>query len=154
MSIKIPLSQGKFSIIDDADEAFVNLFKWSFTSVGRGYAVRRVLKPDGRATHQLLHRYLLDPSTGFEVDHIDGDSLNNCRANLRVCTHKQNRANTRKHKDNTSGFKGVCWSKAAQKWSAKLRNKHLGLFGTKEEAALAYDQAAIRECGEFAHTNF
>jgi hypothetical protein len=153
MSTLIPLSQNRFSVVDDEDAPTVLAHKWTFLNTGRGYAVRRSHTPDGHPTMELLHRVLLDAAKGVEVDHIDGDSLNNQRANLRICSHQENRSNTRKHKDNTSGFKGVSWSKAAKKWTARLCNKHLGVFLTKEDAARAYNTTASERFGKFACLN-
>lgn len=92
-----------------------------------------------------------------DVDHIDGNPSNNAITNLRVCSHAQNQRNMRKHKDNTSGFKGVYWSKQCEKWMAKIvvggKQKHLGLFVDKQKAAQAYDKAAAKIHGEFAKLN-
>jgi hypothetical protein len=100
-----------------------------------------------------------DPTV--EVDHRDGNGLNNRRrSNLRVCSHSQNGANQKKHKNNTSGFKGVVLYKdnRSRPWCARIkvegRHIYLGYFATPDEAAKAYDAAAIRLHGEFARTNF
>lgn len=92
-----------------------------------------------------------------EVDHRDGNPLNNRQDNLRECTHAQNQKNVPRPSHNTSGFKGVYWCKQSQKWRARIaidgKCKHLGLFITAEEAGAAYDAAAVANHGEYARTN-
>lgn len=91
------------------------------------------------------------------IDHIDGDKANNRIENLRECTRSQNQQNTGLLSNNSSGFKGVSWSKRLKKWFVQLRingeSIHLGFFNNKIEAAEAYDRAAIDNYGEFAKTN-
>ena len=88
------------------------------------------------------------------VDHIDGDSLNNKWNNLRLATHHQNSCNQKKRRDNTSGYKGVCWNENAGKWKARITRQgkelHLGYFSSKEEAYDAYCKAANQQHKEFA----
>jgi len=106
----------------------------------------------------LLHRLLAqafipNPENKPFVDHIDGDPLNNSLSNLRWCTYTENGRNRKKHRNNTSGYKGVYFNKAAGKWRARIKingkNKSLGYFHTKEEAAAAYEAAAKEAFGEF-----
>lgn len=91
---------------------------------------------------------------GMQIDHIDGDKLNNRIENLRLATHSQNQHNRGAYSSNTSGMKGVYWHKSHEKWSSAIRIdgalKHLGLFDTKELAHIAYCEAAKRLHGEFA----
>lgn len=90
------------------------------------------------------------------VDHIDRDTLNNRRGNLRQCTAAQNIANGGKRRHNSSGYRGVVWYKG--KWVAQIGHRrkllYLGRFSTPEEAAIAYDAAARQLYGEFAGLNF
>ncbi|MGE1562170.1 HNH endonuclease [Pantoea septica] len=92
------------------------------------------------------------------VDHIDGDKKNNRIENLRLCTHNQNQHNQGIRATNTSGYKGVSFMKAINKWHAQIccnsKVMHLGSYENKEDAAHAYDQAAMKFHGEFAWTNF
>jgi len=93
------------------------------------------------------------------VDHINGNGLDNRRSNLRAATCTQNHANNRKSaKKFSSIYKGVCWHKAARKWTAQSKDRriktHLGCFITEQEAAMAYDVAAKAQWGEFARLNF
>jgi hypothetical protein len=86
------------------------------------------------------------------------NGLDNRRSNLRPATPSQNSGNARRPSDNTSGFKGVTFYGRTGRWRAyiggHLRQRHLGYFRTAEEAARAYDEAAIDTWGEFAHLNF
>ena len=103
-------------------------------------------------------------SFGVKVDHVDGDSLNNLRTNLRIATNAQNMHNRKVSKNNKIGFKGVyekghCLTGAPTgRYAATLRvdgrTEHVGYFGSPEEAARAYDRRAIEVRGEFARTNF
>ena len=102
--------------------------------------------------HRLAWLYVHGEWPQHQIDHIDGDKLNNLIANLRLATNSQNGANRGAPADNTSGYKGV--SRAKQRWraviSVKGRYRHLGTFGTAEEAYAAYCKAARELHGEFA----
>lgn len=104
-----------------------------------------------------MHRVLLGAPAGVDVDHIDGNRLNNTIGNLRLCERRQNLMNSRKRTATTSKFKGVYWLAANRKWRAKInvegKSKHLGCFAAEEDAARAYDQAALIYFGEFARIN-
>lgn len=158
MTAPVVLSSGLLALVDEADYARVMAAgPWHATPPrgGRIYAQRGVRRADGRRTTQKLHTFL----TGWtQVDHRNGNGLDNQRANLREATRTQNNANARRRKDNTSGFKGVTLDARIGRWSARIHvNKQcrsLGYFATAEEAALAYDIAAFEAFGEFARPNF
>lgn len=151
--LTVKLSRGQVAIIDPDDASLILPHRWTFLNAGRGYAMRSYTQ-DGKKIYQLMHRLIVAAPFELEVDHKNGDSLDNRRVNLRICTHKNNRGNTRKHKDNTSGFKGVSWHKGAQKWSAQVKSIYLGLFDNCLAAARAYDEAAKQVFGPYANLNF
>jgi len=126
----------------------------------KNYASRNPVKNDDdsidrrKVIHmhrEVARRMGLDLSN--EIDHINGDKLDNRRENLRSATRSQNKMNSGKPKNNTSGYKGVCWYKRGNKWRAQIgingKLKHLGYFEDKEEAAKAYKKAAEKYHGEF-----
>lgn len=104
-----------------------------------------------------MHRYLMGDPTGLEVDHINLDTLDNRRSNLRVATRSQNAANRRRQSNNSSGYKGVSWNKERKKWHAYIcvGRKHitLGRFNSIVQAARAYNDAALTFFGEYAKLN-
>lgn len=140
-----------YVVIDRDDASIARRYRWNAVRIsGRYYAI---------SGDRLLHRLIMEPiPDGMEVDHIDGDSLNNRRSNLRIVSHAQNNMNKVLQSNNTSGFKGVSWNRNAGKWSASIkkrnRKRHIGLFASREEAARAYDDAARELHGEFARLNF
>ena len=156
---EIQLTKGKVALVDDADFEWLNQWKWTANEVGRRYyAIRRDWSfPKGKTI--LMHRLITGASKEFVVDHIDGNTLNNRRSNLRVCSNAQNLANSRTDwTTNKAGYKGVCWKKKERKYSAQITVNytaiHLGYFTDPIEAAKAYDKAARKHFGEFAKTNF
>ena len=151
---RIPLSQGKFAIVDDEDYQEMSKHQWILSN--KGYAIRKK-SWDGQRKTVGLHRELVQAPDGFEIDHINGDPLDNRKQNLRVCTRQDNCYNSGKRKDNTSGYKGVSWHVREKKWRAQIKqNKkrfYLGYYSVKEEAARAYDEAAQKLHGEYARPN-
>jgi hypothetical protein len=150
---KIPLSQGKFALVDDEDYETLAKFKWHYHSAG--YAARFGSRKHGHK-YYLMHRVILEPPQGFVTDHINHDKLDNRRANLRTATHAQNMFNTRISKNNTSGYKGVSFRESCGKWHAsasiKNKSKHIGFYQTPLEAHRAYCQFVEAHRGEFAST--
>lgn len=155
MTKKIELSQNKFALVDDEDYKQLSQWNWCAKECnGKFYAVRR--KPIA-GTLIRMHRQILDAPNSKEVDHINRNTLDNRKSNLRICTHKQNLRNQKVSSANTSGFKGVSWRKDIEKWSAyiKVNQKRiwLGVFEDKINAAEAYNNAALKYFGEFASLN-
>jgi hypothetical protein len=159
---KIPLTQGKFAIVDDEDYEWLMQWKWHARKVnGRFYACRRLSRRLGHA-YVHMHQEILRPPPGYECDHINRDPLDNRRANLRKATRRQNMRNRGKCRTSASRFKCVIWDAERGKWAShigvflngKRKLIHLGRFNTEEEAARAYDMAAIHYFGEFASLNF
>lgn len=156
---EILLPSGETVLIDDCDADLADL-KWRRVV---GYATHNIRKSDGMRTTELLHRVILARIEGRELargeftDHINGNRLDNRRANLRLATHKQNLCNQGIRTDNTSGFKGVTWHKQAGRWQSQIqhhrRNYFLGHFDDPIEAAIAYNDAALKYHGKFARLN-
>lgn len=153
MTKNIPLTQGQVAIVDDNDFVELSEYNWYFH---HGYAVRRGPRPIKKMIPMQVH--LMNPENGNVVDHINGNKLDNTKLNLRVCTVRQNHANTSIRSDNTSGYKGVSFDKFRNKFAASLscdgKCHHAGRYETAEEAARAYDDCAKRYFGEFAKLNF
>ena len=154
---EIPLTQGKTVLVDDEDFEYLNQWKWFYCKSRKtGYAKRASGKrPNKRQIS--MHRMIMQPNPGMEVDHIDHNGLNNQRCNLRNCTPTDNKRNGFKHRNNTSGYIGVTWEMRRQKWSANIqannKNIFLGRFDMAKDAACAYDAAAQKYYGDFAYTN-
>lgn len=144
------------TLVDDQDYDFLMQWKWFAKQDKSGvwYAARG-LRTGKSVKHVYMHRIISNAPDGMETDHVDHDGLHNWRGNLRVCTRAQNQQNTRCRSDNSSGYKGVHRHKGM--WEAKIRPQHqwycLGTFATPEDAARAYNVAAIRHFGEFAVLN-
>lgn len=160
----IPLTQGKLAQVDDEDYDDLMKFKWAVNNQrGYWYALTYF-----NGKYVSMHRLIMNPSKEMVVDHIDHDTLNNQKSNLRVCTKAQNNMNSKSQKNSrTSKYKGVCKKVARVKrsygywektyWYAFIsinsRVKSLGLYSTEREAALAYNEAARKHQGEFANLN-
>ena len=150
----IPLTKGKFAIVDDDDYEALICFKWHCNAAG--YSVRRITIGPGKRAMVLMHRLIAGTPPGKETDHINMDKLDNRKCNLRICTPAENKWNLGKRKDNMSGYKGVGWHKGTKKFMARIRHNntrmYLGLFPTAKAAHNAYKLAAATYHGEFSHT--
>jgi hypothetical protein len=153
---KIRLNNGRFAIVDDKDFDSVNRFAWFVVAHGRRcYARAKDLtrrRSNGERPIIYMHRLILGYPVG-DIDHKNGDGLDNQRSNLRVCTRSQNMQNQTTRATSKSGFRGVTWNKTARKWVATIGLKgrivYLGCFESKEEASLIYENAAQEHFGEF-----
>lgn len=154
---EIKLTQGKVALIDDEDFDRVNSFKWFAVMHRSTFYARRIVKNNGIQKTIHMHRFIMNCPNDKQIDHIDGNGLNNIKSNLRTCTNNQNLCNRGMNKNNTSNYKGVNYFRRDKKWRARITingcEKHLGLFDTKEDAAQAYNIAAERYHGEFAKLN-
>ena len=153
----LPLNQGEFTIVDDEDFyrfQNVKLWKKSGKRFG-GYALMWFL---GRETR--LHRLIINCPRNFEVDHINGNRLDNRKENLRICSHAENCINVSKRKNVTSQYLGVSRLKnnKLNPWVAIVfsnkKKYHIGCFPTELSAAMARDMFAKEINGEFARLNF
>lgn len=149
---KMLMTQGISATIDDADYEMLSKFSWWPNKVGEStYAITKI----GRRTLQ-MHRVIMN--TGLFTDHIDGNTLNNTRKNLRICTPSESAMNRGSVKGSTSKYCGVHWSKGHKKWIAQINNKgkcrKIGGFDCEKEAAKAYDREAKKAYGKFARPNF
>lgn len=141
---------GKFAIVDEEDFATLVQYKWRAVKKGSTYyAARSPRKELGEANHILMHTVLLKVPAGHTIDHKNNNGLDNRKHNLRPATPTQQVRNCRKRK--SSLFKGVHLLKRTGKYVANIR---LGSFNSAEEAARAYDNAAVKLFGEFASINF
>ena len=150
----ITLTQGFTAVIDAADVPLVARWNWcAHVQAGTVYAQRTDHSgPKKRKVY--LHRAIMGDPDGLDVDHRDGDGLNNRRNNLRKATTSQNICNQRIRSDNTSGLKGV--SPRYGKWQARItahgKTRSLGWFPTPESAYAAYCKASLQMHGEFGRT--
>lgn len=158
---RIPLTQGKFVIVDDRDYKWLSQYNWYIASKSkpfRPYAVRQV-QIKGKRIQIYMHRLILNAQSKQWVDHINHDGLDNRRANLRICTPLQSNRNKRPFKNkSTSIYKGVDWRKQTKRWRARIKGarkvRYLGDFNSERDAAIAYDNAARELFGDFAWFNF
>lgn len=154
---KIPLTQGLFALVDDDDYAEINKHEWHARRDRYTYYAERSSGPTKSRHGIKMHRLLLSAKRGQQVDHVNGNGLDNRRCNIRVCTHTENQRNRRRQKSARSSFKGITFHKRRQKWQAQIkvnkRNIYLGLFVSELAAAKAYDKAAEKFFGEFARGN-
>lgn len=146
----IPLTRGKFALIDSDDCDRVAETNWHFHH--SGYALRH----RNNEKKQYMHRFIMGEPVGFLVDHINGNKLDNRKSNLRICTVHQNQMNQHVRARGTSHYKGVRLRQSGR-WAAYIKawNKTywLGTYDTEIEAAMAYNEKARELHGEFANIN-
>lgn len=152
----IQLTQGQVALIDDEDFETLNQFKWCAHKDPNTFYAERVQTKPIRKTIK-MHRLIMSVPIGFEIDHKDGNGLNNQRNNLRICTRSENQMNRRKKENSSSIYKGVSFHKREGKWRAviMINGKYIGLgdFDSEVEAAKAYNTKAIELFCEFANLN-
>jgi hypothetical protein len=146
----IELTQGMTAMVDDEDFDQLNQLSWYF----QGKYAARIDRRNGRRTIFYMHRIITKVSDGQHVDHINGDRLDNRKANLRIATRSQNQWNRGPSKNSTSGHKGVYWHKIRLQWMAAIeangKRFYLGYFDSKSDAINAHKQAADFHHGEFS----
>jgi hypothetical protein len=135
---KVALTRGRFAIVDVEWYEYLAQFKWQYYT--GGYAGRQVGgRPPKRKTIY-MHRLVMNAPAGRDVDHINGDKLDNRTSNLRVVDHKVNMNGFMKvDKRNSSGVRGVSKWKDTGRWRARRGGKHYGVFDTIDQAAAALE---------------
>ena len=149
--------EGKYALVDDKDFLELSNYQWYLDSNGYPRTPTRD-NPDRKMIMKRIHRMIIKPKSKKEIiDHINGNLLDNRRANLRIVNDQQSSFNRGLEIRNKSGFKGVAWNNQRNKWQAKIeindKKIYLGFFYDKQEAALAYNEAAQKYFGEFARLN-
>jgi len=158
---EIPLTQGKFALIDDDMFDRVSYFKWhvvkKLRTTGIVYYALTNIYVNGKYTCLLMHRLIMGIPDPLQVDHRNSNGLNNQKHNLRICTGQQNSQNSRKTTNSTSIYKGVSYVTKKNKWRSRIMVNgnpiHLGYYGTEIQAAIAYNNSAIKYFGDFALLN-
>lgn len=160
LTVQIPIDNEHITIVDAIDGDVANLrLTINIAPTSGPYAQWNRLTEKGWRGFR-VHRLIMERVLGRQlqsneaIDHINGNPLDNRRSNLRLANKSQNAANAKRRADNTSGYKGVSWSRVSKKWRAYTREdgrqKHLGLFDTPEQAHDAYKTATVEVYGEFA----
>lgn len=157
----VTLTHGHQAVIDADDAAFVADRCWhAQASRNTVYAMCNALRAEGGIRGQkrvMMHRFLMNPDAEMQIDHINGDGLDNRRSNLRIATHAQNMQNRKLFTNSSTGFKGVSAYNPTGLWQAKIaingRRIWLGVFATPEAAHDAYVRASASMHGEFSKTS-
>ena len=150
----IPLTKGLFAIVDKEDYEKLAAYKWHASESRNNFYAQRSCK--GKTIK--MHREIINVPEGFVCDHINHNTLDNRKCNLRICTARQNALNQKPSDKGTSIYKGVSWHKGHKKWQAKIDYHkhwiHIGYFDYELDAAVSYDDMAIELFGQFACLNF
>jgi hypothetical protein len=166
---EIQCTKGRVAIVSDEDYELLNKFRWQ----GSVYPQVALRRRNGKTTTVSMHTFILRGPSELVIDHINGDTYDNRRENLRLVTHQQNMTNSKKHKITPHNpYKGVHAAnyvryglplgkrgkKRQDPWKASIciegKNYLIGKFKTAEEAAEAYDRAALEAFGDYARLNF
>ena len=155
LGVQIAFPSGHVVTIDHEDIDLFAAYRWHVDSVGRKRGKPYLRRSPDKA---YWHRVVLGAQRGEQIDHVNGDSLDNRRSNLRFCSQSENNQNWTGSRRNTSGYKGVSWDRWTGRWVVRIqvdgKQLNLGRFDDREQAARAYDAAAREHWGDFARTNF
>jgi hypothetical protein len=154
---EIKLTRGIVVIVDDEDYEFLNKWKWYAARAGNSVYAQRGVCINERINIIKMHRVIMSSPVDLEIDHIDGNGLNNQRSNLRTCTRSQNMMNQKPRLNCSSKYKGVTWNKRDNRYQARIiinyKNISLGYFKSEKDAAITYNSKALELYGEFAWLN-
>jgi hypothetical protein len=147
----IEVSKIHIALVDDYDYEYLSRFVWYYT---KGYAIRKGTFGETIS----MHREIVNVPKGMDVDHKNGDRMDNQKSNLRIVTRQQNNWNSANKRNSSSEFKGVSWHSTTKQWRAAIRidgvKTLIGTFKDERHAAMAYDIAAKDIQGEYARLNF
>lgn len=154
----IPLSQGLFAQVDDQDENWLSEYNWRAVKNGQTHYALFGKRTKGKYANIWMHRMILSVTNReSEVSHIDHNGLNNQSSNLRISTHQEVTKSRNVTSNKNGRYKGVSLYQPSNRWRARIcidgKMIYLGYFEKEETAALAYNEAAIKHFGEFAHLN-
>ncbi len=158
---RIPLTKGKFAIVDPDDYGRLSKYKWHVTKNTNTFYAKRNPRVGRKvkAPSIYMHRQIINVPAGFVIDHINHNGLDNRKTNLRLATRAQNNRHTKKPKNKChSNYKGLYWHRRDRVWHVRITangiTRHVGYFKDEIEAAKAYDRAAKKYHGRFAALNF
>ena len=151
---RIPLTRGKFAVVDADDYYRLVRFRWHAVYNSKTFYAARI----ERGKTIKMHRAIMGAPKELVVDHVDRNGLNNRKGNLRLCSTAENSRNTGSNARGSSRYKGVHWHKRIGKWAAAIQYDkkvyHVGYFGDEIAAAKAYDEKARELFGEYGFLNF
>jgi len=158
---EIVLTRGQIALVDDEDFDRLNKVRWQarWNPCIKSFYAARSFRKNGNFKTEIMHRIVMGAPKGVLVDHRNsGDTLNNQKSNLRFATHIENARNGKLRRNNILRLKGVRKNSNSSTYQVRIcvkgRSLHIGCFHDPEMAARAYDEAAVKHFGEFAHLNF
>lgn len=147
-------NQTKIVLVDDDDYEKFNRHKWCASSSGKNFYAMRATRKGGKYKAIYMHREILPPlKEDEEIDHINRNTLDNRKANLRRVSRRENALNRIVSTKTSLKYKGVAWHDAKGKFIAYFRNQYIGYFDNEEDAALAHNAVAFAQEGEYPALN-